>query len=72
MLAPFPVNSNSFNIKATITGEIPADCNTKDVKVAVPLKYLINFWRILEMLLFNCEINLILFLCSSCNFINSR
>ena len=27
---------------------------------AVPLKYLSNFWRILEMLLINCEINLIL------------
>ena len=24
----------------------------------VPLKYLINFWRILEMDLINCEINL--------------
>ena len=26
----------------------------------VPLKYLINFWRTLEMPLVNCEINLIL------------
>ena len=26
----------------------------------VPLKYLRNFWRTLEMLLINCEINLIL------------
>ena len=26
----------------------------------VPLKYLSNFWRNLEMLLINCEINLIL------------
>ena len=26
----------------------------------VPLKYLSNFWKTLEMLLINCEINLIL------------
>ena len=26
-----------------------ADGNTKDVETAVPLKYLINFWRTLEM-----------------------
>ena len=26
----------------------------------VPLKYLGNFWRTLEMLLINCEVNLIL------------
>ena len=26
----------------------------------VPLKYLSNFWRILEMPLINCEVNLIL------------
>ena len=27
----------------------------------VPLKYLSNFWRTLEMHLINCEINLILY-----------
>ena len=43
-----------------MTGKIPADGNTKDVKIAVPLKYLSNFWRTLEMPLVNCEINLIL------------
>ena len=30
----------------------------KDVKVAVPLKYLRNFWRSLEMPLINCKIHL--------------
>ena len=43
-----------------MTGKIPAVGNTKDVKIAVPLKYLSNFWRTLEMPLVNCEINLIL------------
>ena len=37
-----------------------ADGNTKDVKIAVLLKYLSNFWRIFEMPLSNCKINLIL------------
>ena len=32
----------------------------KIVEIVVPLKYLSNFWRTHEMLLSNCEINLIL------------
>ena len=30
----------------------------KNVEITVPLKYLSNFWRNLEMSLINCEINL--------------
>ena len=36
------------------------DDGTKDVEIMVPLKYLSNFSRTLEMPLINCEINLIL------------
>ena len=43
-----------------MTGKNTAAGNTKDVEIAVPLKYLSNFWRTLEMPLSNCEINLIL------------
>ena len=32
----------------------------------VPLKYLNNFWRFLEMPLINCEINLILIWSANC------
>ena len=32
----------------------------KMLQIRVPLKYLGNVWRILEMSLINCEINLIL------------
>ena len=32
----------------------------------VPLKYLSNFWRTLEMPLINCEVNLILMWSSTC------
>ena len=31
----------------------------KNVEIVVPLKYLSNFWRTLEMPLNNCEINLV-------------
>ena len=51
--------SESFKYKIKITSKTPAVGNTKDVKIAVLLKYLSNFWRTLEMPLINCEINLI-------------
>ena len=53
-------NSESFKSKVKITGNTPAGGNTKDVKIIVPLKYLSNFWRTLEMPLINCVVNLIL------------
>ena len=43
-------NSESFKSKVKITGKTPDDSNTKDVEIIVPLKYLSNFWRTLEML----------------------
>ena len=39
---------------------------TKNVEIMVPLKYLSNFWRTLEMPLINCEINLLLTWSTSC------
>ena len=46
----FAVNNvtDSFNFKAKITGQTEDD-GTKDVEIIVPLKYLSNFWRTLEM-----------------------
>ena len=41
--------SETFKSKIKITGKTPAACNTKDVEIIVPLKYLSNFWRTLEM-----------------------
>ena len=43
-------DSESFKSKIKITGKTPDDDNEKDVEIMVPLKYLINFWRTLEML----------------------
>ena len=51
-------DSESFKSKVKITGKTPDDGNTKDVEIIVLLKYLSNFWRTLEMLLINCEVNL--------------
>ena len=58
--------SESFKSKIRITGKTPADCNTKDVEIMVPLKYISNFWRTLEMPLINCEVELILTWCKDC------
>ena len=52
--------SDSFKSKIKVTGKTPAADNTKDVEIIVPLKYLSNFWKTLEMPLINCEVNLIL------------
>ena len=64
-------DSESFKNKIKIKGSTPADVNTKDVKIAVPLKYLSNFWKTVEMSLINCEINLILTWSSTYFIINS-
>ena len=58
--------SESFKSKIKITGKTPAVGNTKDVEIIVPLKYLSNFWRTLEMRLINCEVNIILTLSKDC------
>ena len=46
-------------IKKKITGQSNNN-GIINVEIMVPLKYLSNFWRTLEMLLINCEIELIL------------
>ena len=57
--------ADSFNFKVKITSQT-GDDGTKNIEIMVPLKYLSNFWRTLEMLLINFEINLILTLSTDC------
>ena len=64
-------DSESFKFKLKITGKAPNDDNEKDVETMVPLKYLSNFWRTLELPLTNCEVNLILTWSSTCVITNS-
>ena len=59
-------DSESFKSKIKITGKTPDGDNEKDIEIIVPLKYLSNFWRTLEMPLINCEVNLILTWSSTC------
>ena len=63
------VNSNTFKYKNKITGNtynVNADDDgydvnkndTQEVELAIPLKYLGNFWRELNIPLINCEVSL--------------
>ena len=47
------LDSESFKSKIKLTGSTLADGYTNNVKIAVPLKYLSNFWRTLETPLIN-------------------
>ena len=58
-------DSETFKSKTKITGKTP------DVEIMVPLKYISNFSRTLEMPLINCEVNLILAWSSTCVITNS-
>ena len=64
-------NSESFKFKLKITGNTPNDGNAKDVGIMVPLKYLSNFWRTLEMPIINCQVELILTWSKNCVITNS-
>ena len=57
--------TDSFNCKVKFTGQT-GNNGRKNVEIMVPLKYLSNFWRTLEMPLINCEVNLILTWSSTC------
>ena len=64
-------DSESFEYKVKITGKTPGNGNRKDVEKIVPLKYLSNFWRTLEMPLINFEVNLELTWSKDCVITNS-
>ena len=56
-------NSQSLKYKAALVGKTKDAVNdtnssVKSTKTVVPLKYLSNFWRSLEMPLINCSIHL--------------
>ena len=64
-------DSESFKSKIKIAIKKTPAGNEKDLEIMVPLKYLSNFWRTLEILLINCEDDLILTWLSTCVIINS-
>ena len=64
------VTGSTYNVDEKITNEEGNEINNtaydtnkigkKEVEIAVPLKYLSNFWRTLDMPLINCEVSSIL------------
>ena len=60
-------DSKSFNYKTSITGKLEDNNVEKDdVEIVVPLKYLSNFWRTLDIPLINCEVSLTLTVSENC------
>ena len=51
-------NAISFKFKANLIGNKENNGTKNGVKIAVPLKYLSNFWRSLEMPLINCKVEI--------------
>ena len=51
-------DSKSFKCKSSILGNPAATGMLRVVKIVVPMKYLCNFFRSLEMLLINCKTRL--------------
>ena len=58
--------TDSFNFKTKITGQTDNNGRIDNVEIMVPLKYLSNFWRTLEMPLINCKVELILTWSANC------
>ena len=51
-------NAPSFKHKASLIGDTGNNERKNGIKIAVPLKYLSNFWRSLETPLINCNVEL--------------
>ena len=52
------ITSNAFNVNAGVQGYDVNKNGTQEVELAIPLKYLGNFWRALNIPLINCEVSL--------------
>ena len=61
-------NSSSFKYKSNIIGNLRLAGTKNYVKIVVPLKYLSNFWRLLEITLINCKVDLSLSRYENCIF----
>ena len=52
------ITSKPFEYKTKLIGSTSKNHNVLDAEVVVPLKYLSNFWRSLDLPLTNCEIEI--------------
>ena len=58
--------SKSFDYKTSITRKLEkSNAEKENNEIVMPLKYLSNFWRTLDIPLINCEVSLN-FLCKLC------
>ena len=64
--------TDSLNFKSKIISKTNDDGDTENVEIMVPLKYLSNFWKTLEMPLINCEVELILTWSENCVIISTN
>ena len=64
--------TNSSKFKTKITDQTSDYGEINSVSIMVPLKYLINFWRTLEMPLINCEVELSLAWSVNCVIISNN
>ena len=49
---------NTYNVDAAAAGYDANKNGTQEVEIAIPLKYLANFWRALNMPLISCQVSL--------------
>ena len=66
MMKLLPLTRTILLIHLNLKQKSKAKLEMMEQKIIVPLKYLSNFWRTLEMPLVNCEVNLILTWSSTC------
>ena len=59
-------DSKSFDYKTSITGKIEGNNTKNEAEIVVPLKYLSNFWRTVDIPLINCEVSLALTRTENC------
>ena len=52
------ITYKSFEYETKLLGSMPNNNNILGTEVAVPLKYLSNFWRSLYLTMINCEMEL--------------
>ena len=52
------ITGKSFEYKKKLIWSTPNDNNTLNIDIVVPLKYLSNFWRFLDLPLITCETEL--------------
>ena len=52
------ITGNTYNVDAGVQGYDVNKNGTQEVELAIPLKYLGNFWRALNIPLISCEVSL--------------